>query len=58
MIPLSITIREDEMMVFFLYVINFFKNFMAILMQLEKFIKIFLNQLSFNKDQNKASVNR
>lgn len=29
---------------------------MAILMQLEKFIKIFLNQLSFNKDQNKASV--
>lgn len=58
MIPLSITIREDEMMVFFLYVINFFKNFMAILMQLEKFIKILLNQLSFNKDQNKASVNR
>lgn len=31
---------------------------MAILMQLEKFIKILLNQLSFNKDQNKASVNR
>lgn len=31
---------------------------MAILMQLEKFIKILLNQLSFNKEQNKASVNR
>lgn len=29
---------------------------MAILMSIEKFIKILLKQFSFNKDQNKASV--
>lgn len=31
---------------------------MAILMSIEKFIKILLKQFSFNKDQNKASVKR